>query len=364
LPEQADVVVVGAGVVGLACARELALRGREVLVLERHPLIGTETSSRNSEVIHAGIYYPTGSRKARLCVEGKALLYQYCAAAGVAHRRCGKLIVATEPGHLGILREYQVQAERNGAGKLEWLDADQVRALEPAVRALAGVLSPTTGIIDSHGFMLSLQGELEARGGLVVCNSHVRSLARCADGLRIVTDDVELAARCVVNSAGLAAPDLARDLAPDVPRAHFARGRYYGYAGPAPFSRLVYPVAEAGGLGVHVTVDLAGQVRFGPDVEWIDGVDYTFDDRRRGDFAEAIARYFPDVDAGRLLPGYTGVRPKISGPGEPAADFRIDGPAEHGVPGLVNLLGIESPGLTASLAIARLVADVVAGAGC
>lgn len=362
--DQVDVVVIGAGVVGLACARELASRGREVLVLERHQLIGSETSSRNSEVIHAGIYYPPGSLKARLCVAGKALLYQYCEAAGVPFKRCGKLIVATDPDQLATLRGYQAQAERNGAGRLEWLDADAVERLEPAVRAVAGVWSPTTGIIDSHAYMLSLQGMLEGLGGQVVCGTAVRELVRDGQGMRVVTADLELTARCVINSAGLSAPDLARPLLPTLPQARYARGRYYGYSGLPPFSRLVYPVAEAGGLGVHVTVDLAGQVRFGPDVEWIDAVDYRFDDRRRADFRAAIARYFPDVDEARLLPGYTGIRPKISGPDEPAADFHIQGPAQHGVAGLINLLGIESPGLTASLAIAQEVAQRAAESGC
>jgi len=364
MADAADVVVVGAGVVGLACARELALRGREVLVLERHALIGSETSSRNSEVIHAGIYYAPGSLKARLCVEGKALLYRYCAEAGVPHRRCGKLIVATEPSQLAILRDYQAHALRNGAGVLEWLDGAAVRALEPEVDALAGVHSLSTGIIDSHAYMLSLQATLEARGGMVVCNTAVRRLERAGRALRVVTDDVTLDAACVINSAGLGAPALARQLQPDAPEGFLARGRYYGYSGPAPFSRLVYPVAEGGGLGVHVTIDLAGQVRFGPDVEWIDAIDYRFDDRRRADFCAAIARYFPAVEAERLMPGYTGIRPKISGPGAPAADFHIDGLDVHHVPGLVNLLGIESPGLTASLAIAREVADRVDAQGC
>jgi L-2-hydroxyglutarate oxidase LhgO len=362
MAERADVVVIGAGVVGLACARELALRGREVVVLERHARIGSETSSRNSEVIHAGIYYPTGSRKARLCVEGKALLYRYCETHGVPHRRCGKLIVATDRSQLDTLRGYQAQALRNGAGHLDWLDGAEVEALEPAVRAVAGVHSPTTGIIDAHAYMLSLQGGLEAAGGLVACNTPVRALVREAGGIRVATDELELDARWVVNSAGLSAPALAAQLVADAPRGWFARGRYYGYTGAAPFARLVYPVAEAGGLGVHVTLDLAGQIRFGPDVEWIDDVDYRFDDARRADFCAAIARYFPAVELDRLTPGYTGIRPKISGPADPAADFRIDDPRDHGVEGLVNLLGIESPGLTASLAIAREVADRIAPA--
>lgn len=359
MTESVDVVVIGAGVVGLACARALALCGREVLVLERHSLIGSETSSRNSEVIHAGIYYPTGSLKARLCVEGKARLYAYCAERGVPHRRCGKIIVATADEQLGTLRDYQAHAARNGAGDLAWLDRDAVRALEPAVSAIAGIHSPTTGIIDSHAFMLALQGDLEAAGGLVVLNAEVSGLTRDGAGICVETEAMALSARLVVNSAGLAAPMLARRLDTQAPNGWFARGRYYGYAGPAPFSRLVYPVAEGAGLGVHVTVDLAGQVRFGPDVEWIDTIDYTFDDTPRDAFHAAISRYFPAVERERLLPGYTGIRPKISPPGATAADFRIDGPSAHGVSGLINLLGIESPGLTASLAIAEWVVERV-----
>ncbi|MEN9806643.1 MAG: hypothetical protein RL756_1163 [Pseudomonadota bacterium] len=358
--EVVDAVVIGAGVVGLACARALALRGREVLVLERHGLIGSETSARNSEVIHAGIYYPTGSLKAALCVEGKALLYAYLTERAIPHRRCGKIIVATAPSQFDTLRAYQAQALRNGVGELPWLDQAQVRALEPAVEALAGVHSPTTGIIDSHAYMLSLQSDLEAAGGVVALQTTVRALARDGEQLRVLTDDLELVTGCLVNAGGLGAPALAQQLDTAAPSGWYARGRYYGYAGPAPFSRLVYPIAEAAGLGVHVTIDLAGQVRFGPDVEWIEEPDYTFDDSCRDDFANAIARYFPAVERDRLLPGYTGVRPKISPPTAPAADFRIDTVDQHGIPGLVNLLGIESPGLTSSLAIASRVADRLA----
>lgn len=359
MAESADTVVIGAGVIGLACARALARHGRDVVVLERHDQIGTETSSRNSEVIHGGIYYPTGSLKARLCVAGKALLYRYCEEHGVPHDRCGKIIVASSEEQVPMLRQYQQQALLNQVGELPWLDADEVAAMEPAVNAVAGVLSPSTGIIDSHAYMLALQGELEAAGGMIAFGTEVAGLAREGGGLRVATEAMELDARQVVNAAGLRAPEVAAWLCADVPAAHYARGRYYVYDGAPPFSRLVYPVAEAGGLGVHVTLDLGGQARFGPDVAWIDGVDYTFDDARRGDFETAIRRYFPGLESERLHPGYTGIRPKISGPGEPAADFRIDGPSAHGVPGLVNLLGIESPGLTASLAIAARVLELV-----
>jgi L-2-hydroxyglutarate oxidase LhgO len=361
--EQADVVVIGAGVVGLACAFILARSGRDVIVLERHRQIGTETSSRNSEVIHAGIYYPTGSAKAALCVLGKALLYRFCADYGVPYRRCGKIIVASDAGQTTTLRAYQQQARSNGAGELVWLSRAEVAALEPAVDAAAGVLSESTGIIDSHAYMLALQGALEAAGGMLAFGTPVTGLSRAGTNIRVATPDFELQANAVVNSAGLEAPAVAAWLTAEAPRAYFARGHYYAYDGPPPFSRLVYPVAEAGGLGVHVTLDLGGQVRFGPDLVWVEGIDYRFDDSRRAAFETAIRRYFPALEADRLHPGYTGIRPKISGPGEAAADFRIDGPEIHGVNGLVNLLGIESPGLTASLAIAERVAELLGVGG-
>ncbi|MGE0623103.1 MAG: NAD(P)/FAD-dependent oxidoreductase [Pseudomonadales bacterium] len=359
MTEALDCVVIGAGVVGLACAARLAEAGHDVLVLERHGLIGSETSARNSEVIHAGIYYPTGSLKAALCVAGKQQLYAYCDRHQVPYRRCGKIIVAVTDDQLGVLDGYRRQAEANGAGSLEWLDAAAVRALEPAVAAVGGLLSPTTGIIDSHAYMLSLQGRLEAAGGMIAFNTTAADLEVVSAGIRLSAGGETLTCRHLINCAGLAAPVLAADLDGGAPAAHFARGHYFTYAGRPPFSRLVYPVAEPGGLGVHVTLDLAGQVKFGPDVEWNEAVDYTFDERRRPAFAQAIRRYFPDLDEDRLQPGYVGVRPKISGPGEPAADFRIDGAEVHGVCGLVNLLGIESPGLTASLAIAERVAGLV-----
>jgi L-2-hydroxyglutarate oxidase LhgO len=362
MTEGTDVVVIGAGVVGLACARAVARGGREVVVLERHGQIGTETSSRNSEVIHAGIYYATGSLKARLCLAGKALLYRYCDEHGVPHRRCGKIIVASSPVQLPVLRQYQQQAERNDVGRLPWLSGADVAAIEPEVRAVAGVLSDSTGIVDSHAYMLALQGDLEAAGGLIAFHSEVTGLRRTSGGLRVHAADLELDARWVVNSAGLEAPAVARWLCPDAPAAWYARGHYYAYEGPSPFTRLVYPVAEAGGLGVHVTLDLGGQARFGPDVMWIETVDYRFDDGRRGDFEAAIRQYFPGLEPGRLHPGYTGIRPKIAGPDVATADFRIDGPREHGVAGLINLMGIESPGLTASLAIGAAVAEVVEAA--
>ncbi len=358
MAEHVDCIVIGAGVVGLACARRLAAAGREVVVLEQHELIGSETSSRNSEVIHAGIYYPTGSLKAKLCVAGKHQLYDYCAEHQVPYRRCGKIIVATHAEQHATLEEYRRQAAANGVTDLSWLSQAQVQALEPAVAAVAGLLSPSTGIIDSHAFMLSLQGELERHGGMIAFNTPVNEVTTMGNArLAVTTPEMCLETGCVVNSAGLTAPDLIRSLLPQTPVAYYARGRYYAYSGKQPFSRLVYPLAETGGLGVHVTLDLAGQVKFGPDVEWIDGVNYEFDESRRDEFVAAIRRYYPAVQAERLHPSYVGIRPKISGQNESAADFRIDSQEAHGVPGLINLFGIESPGLTASLAIADVVME-------
>jgi D-amino-acid oxidase len=357
--ELLDCVVIGAGVVGLACARQLAEAGDDVLVLEQHELIGSETSSRNSEVIHAGIYYPTGSLKAALCVKGNRLLYQYCSDNNVAHANCGKVIVATGDAQVEVLESYRSQAEANGVAPLEWLDQRQLATLEPAVQAIGGLMSDTTGIIDSHSFMLSLQGRLEAAGGMIAFGSRVERIVAHSGHIELLVDDTVVKCRKLINSAGLEAPGLAKQTDPHAPDAFFARGHYFAYSGKPPFSRLVYPVAEPGGLGVHVTIDLAGQVKFGPDVQWCDTPDYQFDETRKNSFEDAIRRYFPALESERLQPDYVGVRPKISGPQEAGADFRIDGPDRHGVPGLVNLLGIESPGLTASLAIAERVAGLL-----
>lgn len=358
-----DCAVIGAGVIGLAVGRALALQGRETLVLEAADAIGTETSSRNSEVIHAGIYYPAGSLKARLCVAGRDRLYAYCAEKGIAHRRLGKLIVAVTEAERPVLAGYLAQARANGVHDLVELSAGDAARLEPGVRCVAALHSPSTGILDSHGYMVALQGDLEQAGGNVVLNTRVTRVER-RDGLFLlhVNDASEpaLACRRLVNAAGLHAQTVARcmqDLpAARIPPRHLARGHYYTLSGRSPFSRLVYPVAEAGGLGIHVTLDLAGTPRFGPDVQWIDDIDYRFNPAVRHKFAAAIRRYYPDLDEARLRESYTGIRPKLSGPGEPAADFLVQGPAGHGVPGLVNLYGIESPGLTASLALAELVA--------
>ncbi|MBN8492159.1 MAG: NAD(P)/FAD-dependent oxidoreductase [Burkholderiales bacterium] len=369
--DRVEVVVVGAGVVGLAVARALAMAGREVLLLEAGGAIGEGTSSRNSEVIHAGLYYPPGSWKARLCVRGRGLLYAYCAAQGVAHRRCGKLIVATDASQHDGLMAIRQRAAACGVHDLQWLAADEAQALEPALRCTAALLSPSTGIVDSHGLMLSLQGEAEAHGALLALRSPVQRVRRVGDGFEIEVggaDPMALRARAVVNSAGLHAVALAAAIEGvpplPLPRAHWARGHYFACPGKPAFSRLIYPMPDEAGLGVHVTLDLGGQMRFGPDVQWVPLAppgreDYRVDPVRAAPFAEAIRRYWPALPDDALQPAYAGIRPKISGPGEPAADFLIQGPAAHGVPGLVNLLGIESPGLTASLAIAEEVAGLL-----
>ncbi|MEO5738894.1 MAG: NAD(P)/FAD-dependent oxidoreductase [Variovorax sp.] len=364
--DEFDCAVIGAGVVGLAVARELALAGREVIVLETEGAIGTGTSSRNSEVIHAGIYYVKGSLKARLCVEGKHLLYDYLIARGLPHRRCGKLIVATSEAQVPQLEAIRARAADNDVDDLEWLTADQAREMEPQLRCLAALHSPSTGIVDSHALMLSLQGELENAGGVVALRSPVAS-AECEPGSIVLTavDGTQLRCRSVVNAAGLGAPALAKRFdglrADTVPTAYFAKGNYFTLAGRAPFTRLIYPMPEAAGLGVHLTLDLGGQAKFGPDVQWVDSPQDLVVDPARGDgFYAEVRRYWPALADGALVPGYAGIRPKISGPGEPAADFMIQGPSQHGVAGLVNLFGIESPGLTSSLAIARRVAQLLA----
>ena len=355
--ERVEAVVLGAGVVGLAVARALALAGRDVLVLEAAGGIGTVTSSRNSEVVHAGIYYPTGSLKARLCVAGRIALYDYCAAHGVPVHKLGKLIVASDPAESGRLETIQAQAAANGVA-LTHLSGDEARAFEPALRVDSALHSPETGIIDSHALMLAYQGELEAAGGAIAVHAPVLGGAVEDTGIRLdVGGEAPMALACdiLVNAVGLHAPDVARSIAgipsQTIPRAYLCKGSYYGLQGRPPFSRLIYPVPEPGGLGVHLTLDLGGQARFGPDVEWVDREDYDVDLGRAAGFYAAIRRYWPGLPDGALVPGYAGIRPKISGPTEPAADFSLAGPAVHGIPGLVNLFGIESPGLTASLAI-------------
>ena len=357
--EKIDCVVVGAGVVGLAVARELALQGREVLVLEAADAIGTGTSSRNSEVIHAGIYYPAGSLKARLCVRGKQLLYDYCTQRGIAHRRCGKLIVATGQEQVAQLAGIRAVALANGVMDLELLTRAQARALEPELECVAALLSPSTGIVDSHALMLALQGDLENAGGVVAFHSSLAA-AFCTPGaIRLVAaDGTELEAATVVNAAGLSAPTLARRFAGleprHVPDAYFAKGNYFSLAGRSPFRHLIYPVPESAGLGVHLTIDLAGQAKFGPDVQWVASAGDLVVDPARGDaFYAQVRKYWPGLRDGALLPAYAGIRPKIQAAEQGAADFLIQGPADHGVAGLVNLLGIESPGLTSALAIGQ-----------
>ena len=358
--DRIDCAIVGAGIIGIAVARALARAGRDVLVIEREGQFGTGISSRSSEVIHAGIYYPTGSLKAELCVEGRRALYAYCEARGVPHRRCGKLIVATEAAQEAELDRLFGQAMANGVGDLQRLRASQASALEPEVRCTAALFSPSTGIVDSHALMLALLGEAEDLGATLACRAEVGRVERQIAGWGIwlagESDGPSLVAGCIVNAAGLQAPALARTiagLAPDhVPEARLAKGSYFALAGRSPFSHLVYPVPEPGGLGIHATIDFAGRTRFGPDVQWCDSLDYRVDPERAERFYAGIRRYWPALPAGALTPDYCGFRPKIAGPDDPAADFVIAGPADHGLPGLVNLFGIESPGLTASLAIA------------
>ena len=364
--EQVQAVVIGAGVVGLAVGRALALSGREVVVLESENAIGTGTSSRNSEVIHAGIYYPAGSLKARLCVQGKQMLYAYCAERGVGHQRLGKLIVATSPEQVLALDGILAKAAANGVHDLQKLTATQAQALEPALACEAALLSPSTGVVDSHGYMLALQGDMENAGGLLALVSPVQHIGlkngTTTHPIRVTTQDgTELACQVLVNAAGLNAVAVARGmdgldaslLAHALPQAYYAKGNYFSLAGKAPFSRLIYPVPEKAGLGVHLTLDLGGQAKFGPDVQWVDDpADLQVDPRRGDAFYAEVRKYWPGLANGALQAGYAGIRPKINAPHEVAADFLIQGPAEHGVPGLVNLLGIESPGLTSSLAIA------------
>jgi L-2-hydroxyglutarate oxidase LhgO len=361
--DQVGTVVVGAGVVGLAIAQELAGAGREVLVLEAAADFGSGISSRNSEVIHAGIYYEPGSLKARLCVEGRALLYEWCAQRGVDHRRCGKLIVATEAGQHVALARIEQRAKAAGVEDLRWLDAGEARALEPALRCDAALYSPSTGIVDSHGLMLSMLGAAEDHGATLALRSRLVGAERRPGGFRLTVEadgaTMSLGCRELVNSAGLGAVALARAIdgleAEHVPRAWMAKGSYFSLQGRCPFGRLVYPIPNEAGLGVHLTLDLAGQGRFGPDVEWVDEEGYDVDPRRCEGFEDEIRRYWPGLPDGALQPAYAGIRPKIAGPGEAARDFLISGEADHGLAGLINLFGIESPGLTSSLAIARRV---------
>ena len=363
--DQIDCIVIGAGVVGLAVARALALQGREVMVLEAANAIGTGTSSRNSEVIHAGIYYPQGSLKAKVCVKGKAMLYDYCAQRGIGHSRCGKLIVATHESQVGKLQGIITQAAANGVNDLVLLSRDQVHEMEPQLECVAAIHSPSTGIVDSHALMLSLQGDIENSSGIVVLNTAVAHLKRAQQAIEIVAlDGTTVAAGNVINAAGLNAPQVASLIegldAKHVPPTFWAKGNYFTLSGKSPFSRLIYPVPEAAGLGVHLTIDLGGQAKFGPDVQWVDSPDDLLVDPNRGDaFYAEVRKYWPGLKDGALQAGYAGIRPKLHGPGQAAKDFVIQGSDVHGVPGLVNLFGIESPGLTSSLAIGEYVSQML-----
>jgi L-2-hydroxyglutarate oxidase LhgO len=360
--ERVECVVIGAGAIGLAIARALALEGREVVVLEKAGQIGTETSSRNSEVIHAGIYYATGSLKATLCVRGKEMLYRYLPEHGVHHTRVGKLIVATEPDQLASLERLEKKAPENGVNDLTWLDEKTAKALEPELNCHAALLSPSTGTLDSHGLMLAYQGDAEDHGAVIAFNSPVVAGWIEKDGFLLEVGGAEpthIKSRILVNSAGLWAQEVARaieGIPPEsIPQRYLAKGCYFTLAGKPPFQHLIYPAPEVkfASLGLHVTVDLAGQVRFGPDVEWVDKIDYDVPAERAAKFYETIRHYYPGLKDGTLHPGYAGVRPKLQKPGGPPEDFLIQGPAGHGIANLVNLYGMESPGLTASLAIAE-----------
>jgi L-2-hydroxyglutarate oxidase LhgO len=365
--ETVDCVVAGAGVVGLAVARALALAGREVLILDAAEGIGTETSSRNSEVIHAGIYYPAGSLMARFCVAGRRMLYALCAEKGVPHRNCGKLIVATNAQEDDMLAGIKRRAEVNGVEGMRVLTAPEAVALEPNLNCSSALLSASTGIVDSHAFMLALQGDAENAGAVPVFFSPVERGRKVDGGIEIDVGGAEpmsLRCRLLVNSAGLHAPALAGNIvgmpAERVPKSYYAKGNYFTLQGRSPFTRLIYPVPVPGGLGVHLTIDLGGQARFGPDVEWVDTLDYTVDPHRSDSFYAAVRKYWPALKDGALQPGYAGIRPKIVPKGAPGQDFVVQGPQTHGMSGLINLFGIESPGLTASMAIAEHVLEVAA----
>ncbi|ACA14795.1 FAD dependent oxidoreductase [Methylobacterium sp. 4-46] len=358
------VLVIGAGVVGLACGRALALRGHEVIVAEAEAQIGTGVSSRNSEVIHGGMYYPSGSLRARHCVEGRRRLYAFCASHGVPHARTGKLIVAATEPERAKIAAIHAQGLANGVEGLALIDGAEARRLEPNLACVAALLSPETGIVDSHALMLALQGDLEAHGGALAFRTPVERLIRDGGGwVALYGGEApgELRVDAVVSATSFGAQALARATEgyPEarVPRLVLAKGNYFGCLGRPAFTRLIYPAPVEGGLGIHLTLDLAGRTRFGPDVEWIDRPDYEVDPARGALFYAAIRRYWPDLPEGALFPDYAGIRPKLSGPGQPAMDFVIDGPAEHGLPGLVQMFGIESPGLTSSLSLAEDVAD-------
>jgi L-2-hydroxyglutarate oxidase LhgO len=362
-----DCIVIGAGVIGLAVARALARDGRSIAILETERQFGMHTSSRNSEVIHAGIHYTPSSLKARLCVTGRDLLYRYCGRRGIEHRRCGKFTVASTAAQVEALQGIEANARANGVLDLQLLDADHARRMEPALQCLAALSSPSTGIIDSHAYMQSLLADAEGCGADISYGTTVTKLRPAAAGTAVFIEAYDapaVTARWVINSAGLQAHRLAAAMdgfpSQHIPRIHYGKGSYFTLSGRAPFRRLIYPVGERGWLGIHMTIDLAGAARFGPDMQWIPEVDYSVDVNRAAVFYESIRRYWPQIQDGQLQPAYAGVRPRLSGPGEPAEDFLISGPEQHGVPGIINLFGMESPGLTASLAIGDFVAAMVA----
>jgi L-2-hydroxyglutarate oxidase LhgO len=368
MADSVEIVVVGAGVVGLAVAKCLADAGREVLVLEKEEQIGSETSARNSEVIHAGIYYPPRSMKAVLCVEGKVALYRYCAERGIPHKQCGKLIVAADERETPALEKIRVNATESGVTDLVMIDAKAAQALEPNLQCEVALLSPSTGIIDSHQYMLALEGDISRQGGMVALRSTFRGADPITGGFNLKVDAagsgvMALECRILINAGGLHAQRVANTIRPMprelVPQQHFAKGSYFTLSGRAPFERLIYPLPTTASLGLHYSVDLGGQARFGPDVEWVDAIDYEVDANRAAEFVSSIRRYYPALESDALSPGYAGVRPKVVGPGEPAGDFELQGPQTHGVSGLINLFGIESPGLTSSLAIGKNVAALV-----
>ncbi|MDA1331618.1 MAG: NAD(P)/FAD-dependent oxidoreductase [Proteobacteria bacterium] len=360
--DRIECVVIGAGVIGLSIARALALEGKEVLIIEAEDTFGMHTSSRNSEVIHAGIYYPKDSLKATLCVSGKKLLYEYCELRDIPFKRIGKLIVATDDSEIETVKQYISKAAENGVNDLTWLNQKEALELEPEIRCVGAVFSPSTGIIDSHAYMLSLLGDAENAGGIVAYHTSIESIASDKHGFILKTGGSnahEIHTKLLINAAGLRACDVANSMTgldkTLVPISYYAKAHYYSLSMRSPFKHLIYPIARKHGLGVHVTVDMGGNARFGPDIDWIPNIDYTFDNSREALFYDAIRRYWPTANQKQLQPGYTGIRPKISGPGEPAADFMIQSEKDHGLRGLVNLFGIESPGLTSSLAIAELV---------
>jgi len=367
LSARVDVIIAGAGVVGLAIAKTLAERGRDVWVLDAATSIGTGASSRNSEVIHAGLYYPKDSLKARLCVEGRRLLYDYCRSRKIDHCAIGKLIVATNDDETATLRSIQEHGAANGVDDLVQLSQAEVRRYEPALRTVGALWSPSSGIIDSHALMFAYQGDAEAAGATIVCRAPIVGGEITETGVALTVGGdtpMHLSCRLFINCAGLGAVDLARKLigfpASAIPPAYLCKGSYFSLNRRSPFRHLIYPVPEPGGLGVHATLDLGGQTRFGPDVEWTDRIDYGVEQTRAARFYPTIRRYWPDLPDDALQPAYSGIRAKITGPGEPSADFRIDGPEQHGIPGVIHLFGIESPGLTASLAIGAHVATIVA----